>query len=594
MSMKDTPLTATSLDPRRQAMYLYWQGLKLSFIARVLGVKPNTLYSWKQRDGWDNYSPLSRVEQVTSVRYCQLAVREEKTDADLKELDALSRQMERQARITRFEATGKEADLNPNVERRHSGKRKPPARNAFSESQLEKLEGVFFEQLFEYQKIWYRAGHHAEYRIRNILKSRQIGATWYFAREALLDAMQTGRSQIFLSASKAQAHVFKNYILEFAQAADLDLSGDPIRLPNGAKLYFLGTSSRTAQSYTGNLYFDEYFWVPKFQTLRKVASGMAMQDTFRQTYFSTPSTLTHEAYPFWSGEAFNAGRGKDERIELDVSPASLVDVRGCEDAQLRQVVTIENAFARGFNRAKLDQLRREYPPEEYRNLLLCEFIDDSTSVFPFEALQRCMVDAWEAWDDFQPLLLRPFGHRKVWIGYDPNGGNEGGDSAGCVVIAPPAAPDGQFRVLERHRWYGDDYEAQAASIKKLTDQYQVEHIAIDVSGLGDAVWQLVSKFFPAALRIQYSVEVKTNMVLKALNVIRHGRLAFDAGHTDIAQSFMAIRKVMTPSGRRATYAASRSAAVGHADLAWAVMHVLFNEPLEGNTASNGFYFEVIG
>lgn len=32
-------------------------------------------------------------------------------------------------------------------------------------------------------------------------------------------------------------------------------------LPNGATLYFLGTNARTAQSYHGNLYLDEYFWI---------------------------------------------------------------------------------------------------------------------------------------------------------------------------------------------------------------------------------------------------------------------------------------------------------------------------------------------
>jgi uncharacterized protein YjcR len=48
-----------------------------------------------------------------------------------------------------------------------------------------------------------------------LLKSRQIGATYYFAREALLDALKTGRNQIFLSASKAQAHQFKNYMQAF-------------------------------------------------------------------------------------------------------------------------------------------------------------------------------------------------------------------------------------------------------------------------------------------------------------------------------------------------------------------------------------------
>jgi uncharacterized protein YjcR len=41
--------------------------------------------------------------------------------------------------------------------------------------------------------VWYEAGL-AE-RIRNILKSRQIGATWYFAREAFIDALTTGATR---------------------------------------------------------------------------------------------------------------------------------------------------------------------------------------------------------------------------------------------------------------------------------------------------------------------------------------------------------------------------------------------------------------
>ncbi|STU54501.1 terminase, ATPase subunit [Klebsiella pneumoniae subsp. pneumoniae] len=51
-----------------------------------------------------------------------------------------------------------------------------------------------------------------------------------------------------------------------------------------------------------------------------------------------------------------------------------------------------------------------------------------------------MVDSWEVWEDFQALALRPFGWREVWIGYDPAKGTQNGDSAGCVVIAPPAVP----------------------------------------------------------------------------------------------------------------------------------------------------------
>ncbi|MDW5419278.1 terminase family protein, partial [Iodobacter sp. CM08] len=155
-------------------------------------------------------------------------------------------------------------------------------KNDFNDEHVDLIKEAFMDSLFAYQHCWFEAGK--KHTFRNVLKSRQIGATWYFAREALFDAMTTGRNQIFLSASKAQAHVFKQYIIAFAkEAADLELKGDPIVLPNGATLYFLGTNARTAQSYTGNLYVDEYFWIPRFQELQKVASGMALHSHWRQT-----------------------------------------------------------------------------------------------------------------------------------------------------------------------------------------------------------------------------------------------------------------------------------------------------------------------
>ena len=71
---------------------------------------------------------------------------------------------------------------------------------------------------------------------------------------------------------------------------------------------------------------------------------------------------------------------------------------------------------------------------------MCQFVDDLASVFPLALLQSCMVDSWDVWDDFEPLLLRPFAYHPVWIGYDPAKGTQNGDSAGCVVIAPPSSP----------------------------------------------------------------------------------------------------------------------------------------------------------
>ncbi len=576
--------TLHDFEPRKRAMHLYFSGHRIARIAEILKEKASTIHSWKRRDKWDEITPIERVEMTLEMRLCTLLEKDNKEGKDFKEIDLLYRQVERHAKIHKYQNGGNEVDLNPKLANRNAGERRAPDKNVFSEEQIERLEEIFRENMFGYQKVWYGAGN--QYRIRDILKSRQIGATYFFAREAFIDALTTGRNQIFLSASKAQAHVFKGYIIEMAREVDVDLKGDPIVLSNGATLYFLGTNAKTAQSYHGNLYLDEFFWIPKFQELRKVASGMALHKKWRQTYFSTPSSLTHSAYPFWSGKLFNRGRSKADRIDIDVSHAALAAGRLCEDGQWRQIVTVEDAIKGGCDLFDINQLRLEYSPDEYQNLLMCEFVDDIASIFSLELMQRCLVDSWEVWEDFQPEMYRPYGYRSVWIGYDPAKGTENGDSAGCVVIAPPSMMGGAFRILERHQWRGMDFRAQAEAIKQLTERYNVEYIGIDSTGIGHGVYQSVLEFFPHAREFVYNPAIKNALVLKAWDVINSGRLEFDAGDTDIIQSFMAIRRSTTASGNRPTYEASRSEDASHADLAWAAMHALFNEPITGDSTQH--------
>lgn len=579
----------TDKDPRWQARSLYWRGWRIARIADELHLKSGTIHSWKRRDKWDDADPIERSESSLEARFIMLVEKDDKEGKDYKEIDLLGRQMERLARIKKFGGKGgNEADLNPKVANRNKGLRKAVTRNDYSEEQQNRLHEAFMDSQFDYQKKWYRAG--LAHRIRNILKSRQIGATWYFAREGIDDAMQTGRNQIYLSASKAQAHVSKNYIKQFArEAADIELQGEVIILPNAAELYFLGTNIRTAQSYHGNLYVDEIFWIAKFQEFRKVTSGMAMHKHWRLTYMSTPSTTAHEAYAFWAGELFNKGRAAAEKIKLDVTHAALKDGRLCEDGQWRQIVTVMDAVAGGCDLFDIDQLRMDYSPEEFANLLMCMFIDDGQSVFPLAELQRCMVDSWVVWEDFKPFAQRPLGYREVWIGYDPS---HTGDSAAMVVVAPPAVPGGKFRMLDRVQFKGMDFEEQARRIEMVTKAYNVTYIGIDTTGIGQGVFQLVKQFFPAARSFNYSPDVKVRLVLKAKDVISKGRLEFDAGWNDVAASFMAIKKTTTASGRQITFEAGRSAEISHADLAWATMHALSNEPLEGNTSRNSNIMEI--
>ena len=88
----NTTLTPADLDPRRQAMLLYFQGYRVARIAEMLGEKVATVHSWKKRDKWGDYGPLDQMQLTTAARYCQLIMKEHKEGKDFKEIDLLARQ----------------------------------------------------------------------------------------------------------------------------------------------------------------------------------------------------------------------------------------------------------------------------------------------------------------------------------------------------------------------------------------------------------------------------------------------------------------------------------------------------------------------
>jgi uncharacterized protein YjcR len=591
---------AVPFDARRRAKHLYWAGYTIEQVAEVLELNENTLKSWRSRDAWDVASPIERMEGVTEAEYCRVALKPDKTGRDIRDLDALGRQAERFARVRRFQAEGgHEGDLNPKVANRNKGEKQKARKNHLDVDAIRAVIAAFDAEMFEYQKEW--SGLRIDLLAsssnvtRFILKSRQIGATFYFAREAIARLLETGNNQIFISASRAQANVFRQYIVDFVfNVTGVKLEGDPIALdldgvegPQGEtpKLYFLGTNYRTAQSYHGDVYIDECFWIHGFERIDEVASAMATHSRYRITYFSTPSTIAHQAHRVWSGERYNEGREKGEKGDFKFTDEQLrVGVIG-RDGVWRQRVTLLDAKAGGCELIDVERQRQRYSVEAFNNLYLCQFVDDSQSMFPFELMRRGMCDSWEKWKaDFDPFAFRPFGNKRVWIGYDP-AESAAGDDAAMVIIAPPDEPGGKFRVLEKHRLKGKDFTAQAAAILAQLDRYNVEFVGIDTTGVGAAVWQLVVAKFPQAKRYDYNVALKTSMVLKAKNVMSAGRFQYDNGAQDILQSFMAIRAELTASQRQVTYTASRAGDTGHADLAWAVMHALYNEPLDPETAT---------
>ena len=103
-----------------------------------------------------------------------------------------------------------------------------------------------------------------------------------------------------------------------------------------------------------------------------------------------------------------------------------------------------DAADRGCDLFDVAELRRDYSAEEFANMLMCEFVDDSASVFPLTMLQPCQVTA--GWNGPASSAPSPCagGDRVVRIGYDPA---EAGDSARIVMVAPAQVPGGKLCVL---------------------------------------------------------------------------------------------------------------------------------------------------
>lgn len=143
---------------------------------------------------------------------------------------------------------------------------------------------------------------------------------------------------------------------------------------------------------------------------------MAAHKKWRRTLLSTPSAVTHEAYDLWTGDRFQK-RFKTKRAVFP-SPKALRKGAVCPDTFYRKIITLEDAIAGGCNLFDIDALRLEYSGDEFRNLFMCEFVDDTQSVFKLSDLEKCYADT-ETWTDFDPNAERPLGNMPVWGGYDP-------------------------------------------------------------------------------------------------------------------------------------------------------------------------------
>lgn len=568
-------------EQRNQARALYWQGWRVSHIAQELGINRATLEKWKRENRWDESTVIERIISSVEARYVQLIHKEKKSNGDYKEIECLSRELKNQARIKNYIDTGRETELSPKIKARNEAPRKERQNpNYLTDKEIEDLRQCFFERIFAYQQRWY---DNRAQRNRWILKSRQIGATWYRAQEALLVSLETGHDHIFISASKKQALEFKAHVTDWVlDVTNKKLVGEDIKLHNNARQRYLGTNFRSVQGYSGHVTIDEAFWLPDFGRIYEIAKAMATHAHFTTTVTSTASSKTHAAYGYWSGSEMNKELPDDEKLVIDLDDNLLRGGHLGPDLIWRNRLTVYDAVAEGCNLIDIDILKKERSASSFANKFMCEFMDDQDAVFRFDELQRCLVDADVVWKDFNRYTARPFLNAPVWVSCDASYTRH---HTTITVIAPATTPKGKFRVLELYTLQKADFETQAATIRKIHQKYNMQHLDIDITGgYGLAVYDLVKGFFPRVNGLKYDMALKMKMILKMQSVLKHRRFEYDAGDSSITRAFLSIRQVLSESQKHMTFETGNSEEAGHGDAAWAIMQSLLNEPLDAERA----------
>jgi phage terminase large subunit-like protein len=289
------------------------------------------------------------------------------------------------------------------------------------------------------------------------VKSRQVGFSHGCAAGLVLGGLVQGRPQIVLSASqdlsdevlnKARKHAGLLAKLGYPGAESFTAdSSTEIAWPNGGRIIALPASPRTARSFTGDVWLDEFAYHLDPEGIRDAAFPIALRGNWRLRVFSTP----------------NGARGLF--YELCKRPApGWVWHRVTLDDAIREGVPIDRAAAHALANNNQRLIRQWYG---------AEFLEDAEGAL----WTRSMIDVRDALPEL----------RRVVVAVDPSvAADGGGDACGIIV----AGVD-----FEGHLWVIRDATANmspadwAARVVSLAEDHKADAIVVEANNGGALVEQ---------------------------------------------------------------------------------------------------------
>jgi phage FluMu gp28-like protein len=398
------------------------------------------------------------------------------------------------------------------------------------------VQSILREILLPYQLTW--VNDPARFKIG--MWSRQTGKSFGTACEAVADCvLHPGAMWVVLSAGERQALEWMEKAKTWAKAfglivdsyqelrgsADSVMARAEIRFSNGSRIVAIPANPATARGYSANLILDEFaihekpwdIWAAIYPSITNPLTGEK-----KLRIVSTPKGRANKFYDLWT---------KNESYS-------------------KHKVTIIDAVAQGLP-VNIDELRAGVDdPDIWAQEYMCEFIDSSGVLLPYELIAACESDAADP-ADAAPL----------YVGMDV------GRSKDLSVIIVGARRGDTLHVNRVELLPRMPFAEQLAVLSGILSDPRVARCCIDATGIGAMLAEEAGRKFSCVEGVVFTSSSKGEMY-QAMRRCFDDRTVRIPVSRDLREDLHAVERNVSGSGN-ISYSAARTAD-GHSDRASAL------------------------
>jgi phage FluMu gp28-like protein len=370
------------------------------------------------------------------------------------------------------------------------------------------------------------------------LKGRQLGFTDASAAGCILGGFRDRRPQIVLSAAQDNANALLDavrahcrFLAAIGLSAAVDFTVDnaeEIAWRSGGSVIALAANARTARSFHGDLWLDEFAYHLDPEGLWAAASPMATRGDWRIRVISTPNGAQGLFYEWCTtlpaGWRMHTVSLTDaERDGLKVDRARLLSLVGGD-------------------------------PRVFAEAYLCSFLDADLQYIP-----SVLADRARDWKGERPSLA----------GADFYAGFDVGRHHDLSVLTVIAVAGGVAWVAAVFVAKRTAFKLQRRMIDRARAIFEWKKLLVDKTGMGEQLAEeLVEEYGEEVVPVAFTDQVKAELATGMFRWLRDGRFKFsrDAHGKQLHADACAVRRKVTPAGN-VIFVSPRTKA-GHGDHFW--------------------------